>query len=245
MRGAHLPAVMLAAWLGVAAACYQPTVPAGARCAPSGACPGGAPCIAGVCGGGDPSMPDASPDSPPGTMRIVIGEDRSQVRDAEVMGYDPDLNLGDGDHISVDPEIALLWFDLSGVPGGLTLEKATLRLHTTDDADENNGTVHVYRLLESWDEAEVTWRSRAEGALWAGFGIEPPSRGDAPIAELRPNKEFTPFDVELPVELVRAWLADPGANFGLAFVRGMLNQHVHFGSRESPAWSKLTLELRP
>ncbi len=246
MRGALLTAVMLAA------ACYQPQVPSGVRCSASGDCPGGEPCVAGVCGGADPGQdapvaPDAPPiDAPPGTTVIVVGGDKSQLRDTEVASYDPGVNFGDDNHFSVDtPEVGLLWFDLSGVPGGLTVVKATLQLTTRDDADEAGGTVLVYRVLEAWNEAEVTWMSRTAGALWTSPGAGPPSREAAPLAELRPNQEFAPFDVALPASLVQAWLAEPTKNHGLALVRGTSNQHVHFGSRESPAWSKLTLELRP
>jgi hypothetical protein len=80
---------------------------------------------------------------------------------------------------------------------------------------------------------------------WATPGADPPSRASAPIATLSPDKVGMAYDVELPVDVVRAWLAEPASNFGLAFVRGTSSQHVHVGSRETSAWSKLTLELRP
>ncbi len=238
-------------------ACYQPQVPAGVRCSAAGDCPGGEPCVAGVCGGTAPGADapgaadaaeaaDAAIDAPPGTMVVTIGTDKSQLRDTEIASYDPGVNFGDDNHFSVDtPEVGLLWFDLSGVPGGLTVTKATLRLATRDDADEAGGTVLVYRVLEAWNEAEVTWRARTAGALWTTPGAGPPSREDAYVAELQPNQEFASFEVALPASLVGAWLADPAKNHGLALVRGTSNQHVHFGSRESPAWSRLVLELRP
>ncbi|HSK03261.1 MAG TPA: DNRLRE domain-containing protein [Kofleriaceae bacterium] len=235
----------------LAAACYQPQVPAGGRCSVSGDCPGGEPCVAGVCGGTEPGTdapgaPDAAIDAPPGTLVITIGTDRSQLRDTEMASYDPGGNFGDIDHFSIDtPEVGLLWFDLSGVPGGIKVTKATLRLATRDDADEAGGTVLVYRVLEAWNEAEVTWMARTAGALWTTPGAGPPSREDTHLAELQPNKEFASFDVALPPSLVGAWLDDPARNHGLALVRGTSNQHVHFGSRESPAWSRLVLELSP
>lgn len=246
MRGALLPAVVLAA------GCYQPAVPSGVRCSPSGECPGGEPCVAGVCGGTETIRPDAPPpdtqppDTPPGTMVIVVGADRAQLRDTEVNGYEPDSISGDVDHWSVDGlETGLVWFDLSGVPAGLTVARATLRLVTADDADEAGGTVLVYRMLEDWDEARADWNTRAEGKAWSTPGAQPPSRDTESISTLQPDQEFAPFELPLPVDLVSGWLADPSTNFGLAFVRGTSNQHVHFRSRESPAWSTLTLELRP
>jgi hypothetical protein len=241
MRGALLSAVVLAA------ACYQPVVPSGVPCSASGECPGGEPCVAGVCGGTEPLRPDTMlPDTPPETMMIVIGMDRTQLRDTEVNGYEPDSTSGDVDHFSVDGlETGLLWFDLAGVPPGLAVTKATLGLHTTDDADEAGGTVIVYRMLEDWDEAEANWANRAAGKAWSGIGARPPSRDEVPLATVRPDKRYTAYEVPLPTELVSGWLSLPSTNFGLAFVRGTSQQHVHFGSRESPTWSTLTLELRP
>jgi hypothetical protein len=233
-----------------AAACYQPQVPAGVRCSVSGDCPGGEPCVAGVCGGAEPGTdapgaPDAAIDAPPGILVITIGTEKSQLRDTEIASYDPGVNFGGDDHFSIDtPEVGLLWFDLAGVPAGLTVDKATLRLATRDDADEAGGTVLVYRVLEAWTEAEVTWMARTAGALWTTPGAGTPSREATKLAELQPNKEFASFDVTLPPSLVEAWLADPAKNHGLALVRGTSNQHVHFGSRESPTWSRLVLELR-
>jgi hypothetical protein len=235
----------------LAAACYQPQVPAGVRCSVSGDCPGGEPCVAGVCGGtapgaDAPGAPDAAIDAPPGITVITIGTDKSQLRDTEVASYAPGSNFGGDDHFSIDtPEVGLLWFDLSDVPGGRTVVSATLRLVTSDDADEAGGTVRLYRLLEAWNEAEVTWMARTAAAPWAAPGAGPPSREATPVAELKPNKTFASFDVALPPSLVQAWLAEPAKNHGLALVRGTSTQHVHFGSRESPAWSKLVLELRP
>jgi hypothetical protein len=237
MRGALLLPVVLAA-------CFQPTIPAGARCSERGDCPGGEPCIAGVCGGTEPIM-DAGPDVPPGTTVIVVGADRSQLRDTEVTGYDPDITSGEVDHFSVDElEVGLLAFSLPELPPGLTLQKATLELRTTDDADEGGGTVLVYRVREAWDELAATWIQRMPGTPWAKPGAASPSRDDDPIATLRPDREYATFTLALPVDLIRQWVADPEANHGLAFVRGTSQQHVHLGSRESPAWSKLTLELR-
>lgn len=236
MRGALLlPAAV------VAAACYGPRIPAGAPCVESRECPEGQACLDGACGGG----PEGGSDASPGATVLVVGEERSELRDTELAPYAPDDNKGDVDHISVETEVSLVWFDLSGVPAGATPVKATLNLHTTDDADEQGGTVLVYRMLEGWDEGAATWRAATATRQWPTPGAGPPAREDAPLVTLRPNREHAPFDVALPVEVVRGWLADPATNFGLVLVRGTSGQHVHFGSREGSRWSKLRLELRP
>lgn len=231
MRSVLLPASLLAA------ACYQPAVPSGVPCSQAGECPSGEACVAGVCGGGE--------ELPPGTTVFVAGEDRSEVRDTEIWREYPNQTHGDQDHISVDDEeLSLVSFDLTGVPAGLTLVKATLKVVTADDADEAGGTVLVHQMLEAWSERDATWGRRMEGSPWSGIGAGPPSRKPAPIAELRPNQTYRPFTVDLPVEVVSGWIADPAANHGLALVRGTSTQHIHFRSRETDAWATLTLELR-
>lgn len=242
MRGALLPAVVLTA------ACYQPAIPGGVPCAASGDCPGGAACVAGVCGGPGPGLDAADPpiDTPPGSTVIVVGMDRSQLRDTEVWKVNPSTNYGDQDHFSVDDgESGLLAFDLSGVPAGGAIARATLRVVTTDQASTDDGTVLLYRVLESWDEADATWMMRTTNAPWTSTGATPPSRETTPIAELRPNQKLTPFEVALPVDVIEGWRAAPATNFGLAFVRGTSTQHIHIATRETGLASTLTLELRP
>jgi len=234
----------------LAAACYQPAIPSGVPCSQSRECPGQQACIEGVCGG-MPSSPDAKPpdapgpDAPPGTMVVVAGADPSQLRDTELWSEEPLTGHGGDNHFSVDTaELGLVRFDLSMVPPGATVLKATLGLRTLDEASEDGGTVLVFRLREGWDEAEATWNERMAGKPWATDGALPPSRDPMPLADLSPQQVFTPYQTELPPELVQEWLAQPQTNFGIAIARGTSSQHVHLRSRESSSWSTLTLELR-
>lgn len=232
--------------LALAGACYQPAIPAGVPCSTAGDCPGDQACVESVCGG--PGSVDAagSGDAPPGVTVVVVGADRAQVGDTAVSIASQSTNLGTEDHFSVDDgESGLLGFDLSGVPAGLAVTRATLRVVTADEASLDGGTVLIYRVLERWDENAATWTMRTSGRAWASTGVTPPSREDAPIAELRPNRTFTPFEVAIPAALIEAWRAAPPTNFGLVFVRGTSTQHVHIASREAGQWSTLTLELGP
>lgn len=236
MRGALLSAI------GLATGCYQPVVPSGVPCSQSGECPRGESCVAGVCSGAGAGEPDA----PPGSAMIVVGADRSQVRDTELWGDWPSDNYGNQDHFSVDDsESGVVAFDLSAVPPGRVPVKAVLRVVTADDASTEGGTVLLYRMRESWDEATATWMLREANRPWTAPGAGPPSRDAAPIAEFRPRLPFTAYEIEIPAEVVQGWLADPASNFGLAFVRGTSTRHVHISTRETDQWSTLTLELRP
>jgi hypothetical protein len=204
-----------------------------------------------VCGGTiaidaaiDAKPLDAAPDTPPGTMVIVVGEDPESVRDTEVHEGAPDDTHGEIDHTSVDSiETTLLWFDLSDVPSTAKVVRATLTV-TTDafDADRAGGTVTVHRMREVWLENEATWNQRVDGQPWLAAGAKPPSSDSQTLATIQPSELNAAFNVELPEPLVQEWIADPTINFGLAIVRGTSNQHVHFRSRESGAmWPVLTL----
>jgi hypothetical protein len=100
-------------------------------------------------------------------------------------------------------------------------------------------------MREDWDEGAATWMQRKAGEPWSTEGAAPPSRDTTMLAEVRPQQMFTPYETALPTQLVQEWIAQPQINFGIALVRGSSIQHVHFRSRESNAWSTLTLELRP
>ena len=68
---------------------------------------------------------------------------------------------------------SFLWFDLSGLPAGVTIQQATLRLHLLSEEGwpyEGGGDMGVYRVTQDWSEEEVTgWDTRpaADPTLWA------------------------------------------------------------------------------
>jgi hypothetical protein len=244
-------ALTSAAWV-LAAACYQPAIPAGVPCSESRECPGGQACIQNVCGG-PATTPDApapsdgpAPDVPPGTTVIVVGADKSQLRDTELWDEEPNVGHGDDNHFSVDDaERGLVKFLFGAVPPGAKVAKATLKLVTFDEASEDGGTVLVYRMREDWSEGEATWFERRAGEPWSTAGAGPPARDTVHVAEVRPQQIATPYETELPPQLVQEWIDQPQLNFGIAIVRGTSVQHVHMRTRETGAWSTLTLELRP
>jgi hypothetical protein len=246
--------------LVLVAGCYRPAAPIGAPCEQTSDCPAGQVCVGNVCGGTvepdaplpidavDAPPPDAAPDTPPGTMMIVIGDDAAEVRDTEVNQAEPDTVLGEFDHVSVDtPETTLLWFDLTGISPTVTVLSATLTV-TTDggSADRNGGTVTIHRMREAWLENEATWNLRAAGQTWALSGARPPSRDAAPMTTFQPNSVNASFNADLATAMVQEWVAQPATNFGIAIARGTSTQHVHFWAKESGGnWPRLTLIVQP
>jgi hypothetical protein len=63
----------------------------------------------------------------------------------------------------------LLKFDLSGIPGGATIDSATLYLY---GVVAGNGTFDIYRILPAngtWTEAEAMWNYQADNSFrWVG-----------------------------------------------------------------------------
>jgi hypothetical protein len=232
--------VAVARWLGllVVMGCYDPSIATGIPCARNDECPRGQLCAGNVCGG----TADAA--DPP-TETIVIGEDAAEVRDVEIWGAEPNTNHNDSDHFSIDDaESGLLWFDVTSIPSTRTVVAATLTVMIADEADEDGGTATVHRVRREWVESEATWLLRTSTQDWPASGARPPASDETPVATFSPAATETAYDIELPASLVQAWIASPAENFGLVFVRGSSNQHVHVRTRESGVWSRLTLDVR-
>jgi hypothetical protein len=235
------------------AGCYRPTFPTGAACVDDGDCVNGQPCIENVCGGtasppDPPDSPAAQPDGPPADgappVEIVLGDDADELRDVELLLDEP--NLGDGDHLSVDDDdFSVVRFDLSSIPSSATVLGAKLTVRTFDTAATDGGTILVHRLRESWDEASATWDMRNATQAWSTPGALPPSSDAAPVATMQPGAINTDYTVDLPVELVQAWVSTPDLNFGILFVVGTTEIHVHLRSRENSPNTRLTVTYRP
>ncbi len=61
----------------------------------------------------------------------------------------------------------LIWFSLASIPGGSTIDSATLKLYYYDfkDNDPAGRTLSLFRATQVWNEANVTWNNQP---LWAG-----------------------------------------------------------------------------
>ena len=92
---------------------------------------------------------------------------------------------------------ALLQFDLSSIPPGSVINSANFRINVTDD---NNHTVEIHALTNSWLESQVTWLSRNKatalnwttaggdftGTIYNTFNPTPPANGytNVPVTSL-------------------------------------------------------------
>ena len=63
----------------------------------------------------------------------------------------------------------VLWFDLSGLPGGVVIDDATLNLYQSAGIGVSfTGSVHPVTAV--WVESQVTWNNRLTGTVWATAG---------------------------------------------------------------------------
>ena len=66
---------------------------------------------------------------------------------------------------------AIVSFDLSGLPGGATVNSATLTLKNNGGGGVNNNSFTANRLTQAgWVESQVTWNVWATGSNWTTEG---------------------------------------------------------------------------
>jgi hypothetical protein len=117
---------------------------------------------------------------------------------------------------------SFLQFDLSTLPPGSVVSKATMRVFVNSVATA--GTVDVLPILGPWQEATVS----AANAPTLGAVV---SSADLSAAD---ELHFRNIDI---TNLVRGWLATPATNFGLALVPGAGTVRVSLDSKESTTTS--------
>jgi len=110
-------------------------------------------------------------------------------------------------------------FNLSTVPAGASVSKATLRLFV--DAFVKNGSFNVYPVTSSWTEGTLTWNlAPTIGASVAG----PVSLTTASL------NQFVLIDV---TTLVQGWVSSTTVNNGLALELVGTTGSFSFDSKES------------
>jgi hypothetical protein len=166
---------------------------------------------------------------------LVATRDNTLFEDAEgdtSNGAGPSLFAGRNSQGRI--RRALIAFDPGGVlPVGATLDSAVVALHLAAPSDEETRTLHFHRALASWGEGASSAAGGAGAPAAAGdatwlhrhFPEDPWSApgGDfeaiASAATTVGGEGVYRWRGEALTHDVRAWLADPAANFGW-LVRG-------------------------
>ncbi|MFK7914922.1 MAG: DNRLRE domain-containing protein [Pseudomonadales bacterium] len=173
------------------------------------------------------------------------------VADAEIDEDKPDDNFGDQNsaHVRISSnnkdERFLVQFDLAPIPDGALIASARLQLTLDNNGGDDGLPDLVYRVLQNWDEDEVSWERRNDGFLgaWttAGGTIE-----SAPFAAFADSLEGTQV-VELK-QLARLWLAG-AVNDGLMITSpaSLGEKHFDYVTREDGTFAerpKLHIDYR-
>jgi hypothetical protein len=157
------------------------------------------------------SPPDAPPDAAAVVANLVVTQDTyvDSQNDLTAYGTQP-LMLADG---GGQDATSLFRADMSAIPTTATVQSAVLHIWVSNDVGAD---VSLYRMLESWDEANATWTERAPGTSWSSAGAAPPSSDTTALATLTPDVMYAEKTATIPANVVQEWVASPAKNFGLA-----------------------------
>ncbi len=143
--------------------------------------------------------------------------------DSFVSSATPKINYGSSISLVVGPRTnAFMQFNLSGIPTGSTISKATLRLYV--DAVVNSGSFDVYQINNAWNERTLTYDNAPSPGASA--------TGSHPVTVAAAScNQFLLIDV---TTLVRGWAngTTPNNGVALALTSGS-NGNFSFDSKES------------
>ncbi|HXG63184.1 MAG TPA: DNRLRE domain-containing protein [Planctomycetota bacterium] len=165
-----------------------------------------------------------------GTRDATIHEGKSSVNDgsSRIVWMDGRTRDDVG-----DDRYALLRWDVTAIPAGSAIVSAEIEVHVTNAT--NRLSFPVYELRREWSEAQVSWLQAAAGRPWQVPGARgDQDRGAAAVAAFQP-RAAGPYRIALDSELVRSWVDQPAANYGLILADAENDDAVGFESRESPA----------
>jgi hypothetical protein len=193
---------------------------------------------------------DVSTGAPAATRTILLGEnERDDLQNVTADTYlvndstHINDNFGSDKIISPDgspPQVALLRFELTGIPKTAVIEQAELTLQETDSGGAD---VEFYRVLEAWDEGDksgaggcASWNCRMEGVPWTvpGCGYTDSthrSRAETSLGTMPPSTGKHSLEV---TATVAGWVAAPTTNFGFAMTESN-SDGVDFASHEAAA----------
>lgn len=150
------------------------------------------------------------------------------TQDTRIISSLPDISFGAGTVLSLvtnaeRQDRVLLQFDLSSIPAGQTIVSATLQLNADPSIDlGGNPTgqpIDVYRLTNSWNQAQATWNDRAASTPWATAGGDYVGTGGNPYASnstVIPNNYSSVVPLTWNVSsLVNEWYTGSQANNGM------------------------------
>jgi hypothetical protein len=221
----------------------------------------------GAPGGEGPDAGQAAADAAAAARDAAVAPVLGETGDADVGGVtedttldaaNPTLNYGGAVTVRADADpsrVALLRFDVSGVPAGAVVSAADLAITTAEDALEQ-GSLELFEVTETWVEgnevgvaAAANWTQRTGDSTWTAAGAGSGSRAATAMSEIVPAAVATRYVLAIPTDLAQRWVADASSNHGVILVPIDAATHgVDFISSESATASArptLTITYTP
>ncbi len=139
------------------------------------------------------------------------------VNDATISRWYPDANYGESGTLTIrakDVMNTLIRFDISDIPAGAVVEKATLSIHCSATSNGSPLTAEIYGLRRPWNESSVTWTQASAGDPWdeaGAYGSGDKSPDSVDSVQIQKLRVWYDWDV---TSLAQGWVSDPRSNFG-------------------------------
>ena len=110
---------------------------------------------------------------------IVLQPDATEGLDARMLAVVPNSNQGTfkwiaAYHNGSNVQNTVILFDVSSIPAGSTINSAVLYLTVVSDYsvpyDRDPHRVLAGKVINNWQESEVTWNNRLTGVVWTNPG---------------------------------------------------------------------------
>ena len=133
-------------------------------------------------------------------------------------GTETTMNIGES-NASTQIGHALVKFDLTGLPAGLTFTGATLNMTIQADYSSNARTMRCYQLLRNWTEAGATYNKFNGTDDWqtaGGTGANDMEQTDMGNVALTATETVnTSKDIVLDTDIVQGWYDGSINNYGV------------------------------
>jgi hypothetical protein len=164
------------------------------------------------------------------------------TRDSVIREASPTTNYGGQSTIVADGEAAtdgnshderaLVRWDLTAIPGGSTVESASITFLVVNASAD---TYPIYAVRRAWTEDGVTWQQASAAEPWTVAGADGAGdRDGTPIAEAAAAPLGT-LTLELgpaALAVVQQWIADPASNHGFMIFDPDATDGLDLASRE-------------